>query len=230
MHLTLLSTTLLLSLHLITARADCFDDPPADRQADTPKINNSIDENAMIEVLKIIAPRSAKEPCVDLKDAAGECRSAAQAAGPILNSFKRYQIESAAEKAALLSLMAYETAEFAYRRSHFPVTAGQGTRNMQVAENNAKYAESLDEIKDELAKVKGDKDAVLDLLLRSDDHDFGSAAWFLTTQCSPEVREGLQSGSQEGWEKYLTRCIWAEVTQQRRDYWKRTKTAMNLNG
>ncbi|PGH00949.1 hypothetical protein GX51_05498 [Blastomyces parvus] len=228
MHLKLLSTTLLLSLHLITAQADCFDDPPADQQPDAPKTTSSSDENAMIEVLKTIAPRSVQEPCVDLKDAAGECRSAAQAAGPILNSFKKYKIESPAEKAALLSLMAYETAEFAYRRSHFPVTVGQGTQNMQIAENNIKYAESLDEIKDELAKVKGDKAAILDLLLKSDDHDFGSAAWFLTTQCSPAVREELQSGSQKGWEEYLTRCVRTDATGQRKDYWEKAKLALNV--
>ncbi|KLJ05595.1 hypothetical protein EMPG_10928 [Blastomyces silverae] len=228
MHLKLLSTTLLLSLHLITAHADCFDDPPGDQQADPPKTSNSTDGNAMIEALKAIAPRSVEEPCVDLKDATGECRSAAQAAGPILNSFKRYKIESPAEKAALLSLMAYESAGFGYRRSHFPVTVGQGTRNMQIAANNAAYAESLDELKDELAKLKGDKAAILDLLLKSDDHDFGSAAWFMTTQCSPAVREELQSGSQEGWEKYLTRCIRTEATTQRRDYWERAREAMKV--
>ncbi|EER43739.1 conserved hypothetical protein [Histoplasma capsulatum var. duboisii H88] len=227
MHLKLFSTTLLLSLHLVTAHADCFD-APADQQTDTSKSNNSSDTNAMIEVLKAVAPRSAKEPCVDLKDAAGECRSASQAAEPILNSFKRYKIESPAEKVALLSLMAFETAEFAYRRNHFPGTPGQGTRNMQMPDNNAVYADSLDEIKDELAKVKGDVSAVLDLLLKSDDHDFGSAAWFMTTQCSPAVRKGLQSGSQEGWEDYLTKCIHTTVTQQRRDYWNWAKKAMKV--
>lgn len=127
MHLTLLSTTLLLSLHLIAAHADCTFDPPADQQTGTHKTNNSGDKSVMIEALKVIAPRSAQDPCVDNKEATGECRSAAQAAEPIINSFKKYKIESPAEKAALLSLMAFETGEFAYRKNHYPGRPGQGS-------------------------------------------------------------------------------------------------------
>ncbi|KKZ60617.1 hypothetical protein EMCG_04718 [[Emmonsia] crescens] len=228
MHLTLLSITLLHSLSLIAAHADCTFDPPAGQQTGTHKSNNSSDKSVMIEALKAIAPRSAQDPCIDNREAMGECRSAAQAAEPILNSFKKYKIESPAEKAALLSLMAFETGDFAYRKNHYPGRPGQGTRNMQMPQSNGAYAESLDEIKNDLAKAKGDVAAVLDLLLKSEDHDFGSAAWFLTTQCTPEVRKRLESGSQEGWEEYLTGCVHTTVTPQRKGYWERAKKEMKV--
>lgn len=84
---------------------------------------------------------------------------------------------------------------------------------------NALYAQSIPELAAKIGPKMNNVDAVLDMLLSKDDYDFGSAAWFLTTQCTPAVRTALQSGSEEGWSKYLTECIGTTVTDERKKYW-----------
>jgi hypothetical protein len=201
----------------------------------------------MIKALEIIAPHSTVEPCVDDSKAPGQCRTAKQAAGPILRSFERYGITAPGEKAALLSLMVMETAEFKYRRNVYPGTPGQGSkfgiarqvldpnanrcrwysaRNMQMPNWNQKYAASLPEISQQYEPVKDNVDAVLELLLKNDDHDFGSAAWFLVTNCPGEVRAELQKGTDEGWERYITQCVHTTVTDERRKYWLGAREVM----
>ncbi|PGH02589.1 hypothetical protein AJ79_07593 [Helicocarpus griseus UAMH5409] len=180
-----------------------------------------IDKDAMVAALKIIMPATAKEPCVDRKEAPGECRSAEQAAAPLLRSFERYNITELGERAAILGLLAVESGEFAYRKNHYPGTPGQGTRNMQMPNFNAQYAASLDEIKEEVAKIGNDGVMILDLLLKSEEHDFGAAAWFLTTQCDPAVRAELQTGTEKGWMEYLKNCVHTTITEKA--YWERAK-------
>lgn len=56
-----------------------------------------------------------------------ECRTAAQAAPVLTSSFQKYGITSAAEKAALISLMAFESGDFKYNKNYYPGTPGQGS-------------------------------------------------------------------------------------------------------
>lgn len=63
----------------------------------------------------------------DNPPAVGECATADQAAPLISDSFSTYSVDSTAEQAALISLMAFETADFKYNRNHFPGVAGQGS-------------------------------------------------------------------------------------------------------
>lgn len=74
--------------------------------------------------IEAIAPKSAS---CDNAPAAGECATAAQAATHIANSFKTYKVTSAAEQAAVISLMAFESDDFKYNKNHFPGVAGQGS-------------------------------------------------------------------------------------------------------
>ena len=55
--------------------------------------------------------------------------------------------------------------------------------------------------------------------------DFGSAAWFLTSQCDQSVRTGLQSGSADGFSAYIS-CIGTSETSDRDAYYQRAKTAL----
>lgn len=82
----------------------------------------------MIKALEIIAPNAAVDTCVNDPKAPGQCRTVNQAAGPILRSFEKYRITTPGEKAALLSLMAFESAEFKYQRNVYPGTPGQGSK------------------------------------------------------------------------------------------------------
>ena len=94
-------------------------------------------------------------------------------------------------------------------------------RNMQSPTYNVKYAHSLHSIKDKVQATHDDKGQILDLLLADKEYDFGSGAWFLTSQCGRDVREGLQSGSEEGWKGYITKCVGTEASEGRRGYWKK---------
>ncbi|GAM40856.1 hypothetical protein TCE0_041f13532 [Talaromyces pinophilus] len=172
---------------------------------------------------------SPKSSTCDNPPAEGECATAEQAAPFISDSFTTYGIDNVAEQAALISLMAFETGDFKYNRNHFPGVAGQGTRNMQSPTFNDKYASSLTELADAYASAEGDVAAVLDLLLSDEKYDFGSAAWFLTTQCSESVREALQTGSEEGWEGYVSGCVGTTVTDDRKAYWSRAVEALGVS-
>lgn len=130
--------------------------------------------------------------------------------------------------------MLYESGNFQYDRNHYPEPGrpGQGTRNMQMPEFNLKYATYLATVckncgisSQEVDKAKAtDVDAVL-ALVNTDQWSFGSAAWFLATQCDASVREGLKAGTQEGWEMYLTGCVGTGATEDRTAIWRK---AMNF--
>lgn len=98
---------------------------------------------------------------------------------------------------------------------------------MQSPYFNKQYALSIPEIKDRVVQ-ETNVSVTLDLLLSRAHWDFGSAAWFLVTQCSAEVRWGLQQqGSSQdddeddAWERYISGCVNTTVTEERRVYWRR---------
>ncbi|KAI9761970.1 MAG: hypothetical protein M4579_000753 [Chaenotheca gracillima] len=166
--------------------------------------------------------------------AADECRTATQAAPLISQAFSTYAISTPGEMAALIGLMAFETDDFKYDKNHYPGTPGQGTRNMQMITYNYKYAASIPALVSQLqaaapgGTVPTDPDAqnAVRQLVLTDQYDFGSAAWFLTTQCGPSVRAGLQAGSETGWETYISSCVGTTVTDDRKAYWTRALAAL----
>lgn len=103
-------------------------------------------------------------------------------------------------------------------------------RNMQSPSYNKKYASSLPALKTQLPKVSNDPAALLDLLRNDETYDFGSGAWFLTTQCSSEVRKQLQSGSESGWQMYISDCVGTSVTDERKQYWEKAVKALGVGG
>ncbi|KAI5297349.1 hypothetical protein KEM56_004884 [Ascosphaera pollenicola] len=158
---------------------------------------------AMTSALKVIAPKSSS--C----GTNPQCRTAEKAAKPILQSFESYGLTTVAEKAAVVSIMAYESGEFEYDVNQAHPHIGQGTRNMQSPDFNKKYAESIDGLKQLVQGASPEK--ILDLLNAEDDFSFGSGAWFLTTQCDAKTRNGLknaQAGKEdEAYKTYLNDCV-----------------------
>jgi hypothetical protein len=107
MHLLLLSSVLAttaIGTSILSARSDAY--------------------NITTDQLLTISPNAST---CDNPPAAGECATAEQAAPAISASFSAYSVDSRAEQAALVSLMAFETADFKYNRNHFPGVAGQGS-------------------------------------------------------------------------------------------------------
>lgn len=160
--------------------------------------------------------------------AAGECRTAKQAAPFVAISFTNFGIHDFNTQAALLSLMLYESGEFKYAINHYPGVPGQGTRNMQSPEYNLKYAQwlattctncGISSKEVSAAQAKGPV-AILDLV-NIDEWSFGSAAWFWSTQCDESIKSGLKAGTEAGWETYLTSCVGTTATEDRTAIWKK---------
>lgn len=177
-----------------------------------------------------VAPKSGS---CDGAPAAGQCRTAEQAAPMILNSFRAYGITSPNEMAAILSTIAFESGQFKYDRP-IKAEAGKGTRNMQSAAFNMKFAMSIPGLGEKLSPVMSgpeglsDPDGVLELLNANDAYSFGSAAWFEATQCDPLVRSGLAGGSLAGWQTYITECLHTTLSTERQAYWQRAVKALGI--
>jgi len=175
------------------------------------------------ETIQQIAPGTAK--CPASGDFVYECRTAQQAAPYISKSFQTYGLTTPGEQAAALSIMLFESAEFKYNRNHWPGRPGQGTRNMQMPNFNLLYAKSqFPAAKVKAAQADNGVVSVLNLV-RPDQYAFGSAAWFIKTQCSADIRKGLQSGTQSGWEAYITQCV-GTTPDDRLAYWKKSIQAL----
>lgn len=174
--------------------------------------------------LEQLAPTS--KSCAGAKQPL-ECKTAADALAPINAAFARYSITDPATKAAVLSTMAYESEDFKYAKHYFPSpNPGQGTRNMQSADFNKKYAQSL-QGKMAQVKVVGGPEPVLDSLLKVPVVDFGSAMWFLTTICERPTIEGLRTGTTAAFAQYV-RCIQTDVTPERTDKFQMALKALQV--
>ncbi len=120
--------------------------------------------------------------------------------------------------------MAFESGEFKFNTNRAGVT-GQGTRNMQSGKLNLKYARALPELASQLAATgTADLNAVRALVL-PDQFSFGSAAWFLTSQCTQDDRAQLQTGTQAGWAQYITSCV-SVAPGPRQAYWQAAVNAL----
>lgn len=111
-----------------------------------------------------------------------------------------------------------------------PLTLTPIARNMQSPSYNKKYASSIPALKDKVAQVSNSPVDLLDLLRNNKSYDFGSGAWFLTTQCSKDVRSALQSGSETGWQRYISDGVGTSVTDERKEYWERAVKALGVEG
>jgi hypothetical protein len=186
------------------------------------------------DLIQVISPNSAT---CDNAPIAAQCRTAAQVATSVSSSFSTYGITSAAEAAAVISLMAFESFDFKYQVNVYPGRPGQGTRNMQMINYNVLYAQSIPSLVANVTAITGgasgaslstdQANAVRDLLTSDDNLDFGSGAWFLTTQCPAAIRTELQTGSLAGWEQYISSCVGTTVTDDREAYWTRAITELS---
>jgi hypothetical protein len=155
-----------------------------------------------------------------------ECADATRAATAINASFKTYQITSTGEQAALVAYMLFESGNFKYSKNKSPGRPGQGTRMMAMPPFIEKYAlAKTNATAVEQAKATG-PDAVLALVNSNDEDSFGSAAWFMTSTCSPEVRKGLDEQTVGGWHEFLTQCVETTLDPLRDEPWVKAKQVM----
>ncbi|KAF1346970.1 hypothetical protein BDV97DRAFT_358250 [Delphinella strobiligena] len=155
-----------------------------------------------------------------------ECVTATEATPFILLSYAHFNISSFGAQAALLSLMLYESGSFKYNENHWPGVPGQGTRNMQSPAYNLKYATWLADDApmagitcEDVATANAAGPAAVLGLVSGNVLSFGSAAWFLKTQCDASIEDGLAQATEAGWEAYLTTCVGTTVTADRTAIW-----------
>ncbi|KAK1636583.1 hypothetical protein BDP81DRAFT_394252 [Colletotrichum phormii] len=198
------------------------------------------DANTTLNATSIIAQTAPKSTsCDGVTSFPEECATASHVASYLPQAFQKYAIYSKGEMAAVLSLMAFETGDFRYNRNHFPSPGrpGQGTRNLQMAGYNLMYALSIPELASKATEIAGGvtdgnsltddkKNEILDLVL-PDDYTWGSAAWFLATQCDDDVKENLAAGTVKGFTLYMD-CIGTSGTDDRVEYWSRAKGAFGV--
>jgi len=165
-----------------------------------------------------------------------ECATSDQAAPFLIDAMGKYGISTAPEIAALLSLIAFETGDFKYNINHYPGRAGQGTRNMQMPNYNLLYAQSIPALSTKLSAItttsstselSDDQLNAIRALVLPDEYSWGSAAWFLTTQCA-NVRSQVQTGGHAGYTAYL-QCIGTDMTEERMAYWVRANSALGIS-
>ncbi|KAH7076933.1 hypothetical protein BKA63DRAFT_292604 [Paraphoma chrysanthemicola] len=192
-----------------------------------PDIQTETASGLTAENLVAIAPATAS--CTGAKFPE-ECADATTAAAAINKSFSTYGITSTGEQAALVAYMIFESGDFKYSKNHFPGRPGQGTRMMAMPPFVAKYATAVAGA-NAVAKaqaVGGDAglNAVLALVNSDDEKSFGSAAWFLSTECTADVRAGLKAETTDGWHAFLTECVGTTVAPERDTPWVAAKQAM----
>ncbi|KAK4101759.1 hypothetical protein N658DRAFT_425176 [Parathielavia hyrcaniae] len=151
-----------------------------------------------------------------------ECRTAEQAA-PFIE--KACADLSPGECAATVAVIGVESVEMKAKHNISPGRPGQGTANMMMPEFVSEYATSLFGAD----KVAGKSPDEVLAMVTPDEHNFGSAAWFLTAKCTEDVRASLKTGTDAGWTAYNQDCIGVDGSlQERMDYWTRAKEAFNL--
>jgi hypothetical protein len=124
--------------------------------------------------------------------------------------------------------MAFETGDFKFNANHFPPPGvpGQGTRTLMSPTFVKMYAASIPAVAAQAASLT-DPAAVL-ALVQPDQYSFAAGAWFLSTQCTADVRAQLQTGTAAGWEAWLTGCVATTVTDQRKAYWDRAVAVLGV--
>lgn len=148
----------------------------------------------------------------------------------MIEAFALYQVNTAAEQAALISWMVYESGEFKYNRNHFPDPGrpGQGTRAMLMPNFVGEYANSIAEIKDQVTAAGSDLNKIL-ATVSSDKYSFASAAWYYATKCSDDQKDQVINGGLKGWQDaFITGCVQTTVDDGRIAYWKAAREQLGV--
>lgn len=186
--------------------------------------------------IELIAPKSKSCSGASYSD---ECSTAEHAAPFLIKAMADYKITNPNEIAAVLALIALETGELQYNTNHFPAPGrpGQGTRNMQMPDNNLAYAKSIPALKEPLAKITTadsitglttDQLNAIRALVLPDEYSWASAAWYLTTnEKCVAARPTIQAGGDAGLKAYAS-CVGVEVDADRTKYYEAARTAFGL--
>jgi hypothetical protein len=189
-----------------------------------PECGDEVSNTAPLTATNLIAIAPQAASC-DGAPFPEECADATSAATALNQAFETYNVTSKGEQAAIIAYELFESGDFKYKTNHFPEPGrpGQGTRMMAMPDYVKQYATALVGA-DVVAKAeaKGGYEglkAVLALVNGDDEKSFGSGAWFVSTQCSKDVRAGLVAETKDGWHKFLAECVNTEPNAERDIAW-----------
>ncbi|KAL0956903.1 hypothetical protein HGRIS_003008 [Hohenbuehelia grisea] len=205
--------------------------------------DEGIGGSTVITPEQLLQISSSMAACDPSSATASECRTAEQASPFVNEGFSTYNITTKGEKAAILSLMLFESGNFKFDINHFPGEPGQGTRNLMKFPGVYQYAVDTPETSAQALALVPDlndpnnsnstKNEVRALVL-PDKLSFASGMWFYKasgpekTGCTGDqaIVDGLQGETVEGWTAYIERCISTTVTPDRKEVWEKTLAAL----
>ncbi|KAJ1893978.1 hypothetical protein LPJ66_005454 [Kickxella alabastrina] len=163
-----------------------------------------------------------------------ECAPNSRAATAINKAIAKYGVTGRGEIIAIISLMAFESADWQYNINHFPGRAGQGTRAMLMynwIEQYAKQVHAQDASKLLATAGAGNTEAMNKVrkLVLGDDDSFGAAFWYLVT-AAPAYHNSttkLREGNVDDFKDYVVNGVGAGWENERQSVWARVNSALS---
>jgi hypothetical protein len=194
--------------------------PPSPAQNAAPAASGStLSADTIIKIM----PNSAS--CANRDAQPGSCRTAAEAAPHLAKAFNTYGITSKGAQAANLALIAFESAEMVYKVGLDANTPGKGTYAVMMPPNVKKYATQLKGA--DAVTQAGNPVAILALVNTQDDDAFGSASWYMSTQC-PDIQKQFDGDVDSAWTAYISTCVGGSEMAKRQPYWDAAKKAFGI--
>ncbi|KAJ1877995.1 hypothetical protein LPJ57_003656 [Coemansia sp. RSA 486] len=186
-----------------------------------------------LEQLNQAVPSRASDGSCAAVSTPSECTTNSRAVTAINHAITKYGVTSTGEIAALIALMAYESADWQYNINHYPGRPGQGTKAMLMYDFIEKYAQQVHQSETTRVLISGGgsdaaKNSVRELVL-DDDDSFGAAFWYLTTQASAYHNNPakLRAGNADDFKEYIVSGVNAGWDDKRMSIWSQVNSAFH---
>ncbi|KAJ2016579.1 hypothetical protein GGI03_005153 [Coemansia sp. RSA 2337] len=190
-------------------------------------IRDSTTAITLDQLNKAIPVRASDSSCSSVSTP-DECAPNSRAVKAINAAISKYGVTQRGEIVALISLMAYESANWQYNVNHFPGRPGQGTRAMLMYNFIEQYAQALYPSEATLA-VGSSTEALNNVraLVLNDNDSFGSAFWYLVNKASGyhAKADKLRSGNADDFKDYIVNGVGAGWDDTRHTIWETVNSA-----
>ncbi|KAJ2724789.1 hypothetical protein GGI07_001750 [Coemansia sp. Benny D115] len=185
----------------------------------------------LAQLNKAVPSRASDSSCVSVSTP-DECAPNSRAVVAINNAIAKYGVTGRGEIAALIALMAYESADWQYNINHFPGRPGQGTRAMLMYNFIEQYskqvhAQDAGKVLAAGAGTDASKNSVRSLVLNDND-SFGAAFWYLVT-VAPSYHNNLgklRFGNADDFKDYVVNGVGAGWDSNRQSIWETVNRAL----
>ncbi|KAJ1877994.1 hypothetical protein LPJ57_003655 [Coemansia sp. RSA 486] len=206
----------------------------ADSSTAEPTETPSYSYQLTLEQLNAAIPDRAGSDSCSSASFPDECATNKQALPAINAALAKYGVTKRSEVVAVISLMAFESSNWLYNTNHWPGRAGQGTRNMQMANFNQEYATTLhpEQAAAVLASsadpTSDDTVNALRALVLNDNDSFGSGFWYLVNHASAYHDTGkIAEDSLDSFKDYVQNGVGASWDDARQTIWETVNSAIS---